>query len=158
IWMLELALKKDPKEGLFHYELGRIHWELKEDQDALKELKQASDLNAGLTDAHWIMGQMAVGRQDYSAAEKYFQKALASNSQHVPSLLGMATLKINSKDYVKAEDYLNQAISLSPKSAKARVALAQLQEQHLNKLDEALRTYKQIKQMAAKNQLDEAAP
>lgn len=126
IWMLELALKKDPKEGLFHYELGRIHWDLKEDADALKEFKQASDLSPGLTAAHAIMGQVALGRQDNSAAETYFQKALAVDSKNLPSLLGMATLKIGAKDYVKAADYLNRVIAVSPQNSKARLALEQI--------------------------------
>lgn len=154
-WMLELALKKAPSEGLFHYNLGRIHWELKEEFEAIKHLKMASELSPGLTDAHSVMGQISLQRQDLSQAEMYWQKALASNDKHVPTLLGLASLKMNAKDYARAEDYLNRVIAISPRSSKARLALAQVQEEHLKKLPEALQAYKQLKQLAAEKKLDE---
>jgi tetratricopeptide (TPR) repeat protein len=155
IWMLELALKKAPKEGLFHYELGRIHWEMGDDSEAIKSLKAASDLNPGLTEAHYIMGQLAMQRHDLEAADTLFQKALQSNSKHLGSLLGMADLKIRSKDFVKAESFLNQVVSLNPRSFKARMALAQVQEEHLKKFQEALTNYKEIKHLNAEKKLDQ---
>ncbi|MGZ3721874.1 MAG: tetratricopeptide repeat protein [Bdellovibrionales bacterium] len=156
IWMLELALKKAPKEGIFHYELGRIHWELGDDADAVKHLKQASELSPSLTQAHWVMGQLAVQRHDFNEAETLFQKALKIDSKHLPSILGMATLTINNKDFARAEGYLTQAVALNPRSSKARLALAQVQAEHLKKYQDALHTYKQIKQMNADKKLDES--
>lgn len=156
VWMLELALKKAPKEGLFHYELGRIHWELKADSEAIKHLKLASELNPTLTGAHWVLGQMAMQRQDYSEASKLLEKALVSDSGHGPSLLAMAQLKMLQKEWDRAETYLLHAIAVYPRSSKARLALAQVQESHLNKLGEALRTYKQLKQLVADHKLDES--
>ena len=155
-WMLELALKKSPSEGLFHYGLGRIHWELKEESEAIKHLKIASELSPSLTDAHFVMGQILSQRQDLAQAEHYWQKALMSNDKHLPSLLAMASLKMNAKDYAHAEEYLNRVITLSPHSSKARLALAQVQEEHLKKLPEALQAYKQLKQLAAEKKLDES--
>lgn len=155
IWMLELALKKDPKEGLFHYELGRIHWELKNDVEALKQLKMASEANPSLTGAHWLMGQMAMQRQELSDANRLFEKALSNNPQHWPSLMSMAQLKMMGKDWVQAENFLNRAISVNPRSSKARLALARVQEEFLKKTQEALVTYRQIKQLASDRKLDE---
>lgn len=155
IWMFELALKKAPKEGIFHYELGRIHWELGQDAAAVAEMKMASDLSPSLVEAHALMGQLALQRQEISEAERYFQKALSVNSKHLPSILGMASAKINSKDYVKAEEYLGQAVDLNPRASKPRLALAQVQEEHLKKYNDALATYRQIKQMSADRKLDE---
>jgi tetratricopeptide (TPR) repeat protein len=155
VWMLELALKKAPKEGIFHYELGRIHWELKEDAEAIKHMRLASELNPTLTGAHWVLGQLAMQRGDNAEAEKYLQKALSSDPEHAPSLLVMAQLKMNAKEWDRAETYLMRAISANPRSAKARLALAQVQEQHLRKFEEALRSYRQLKQLAAERKLDE---
>lgn len=155
IWMLELALKKDPKEGLFHYELGRIHWQIGNDSEAIAHLKQASELNPGLADAQFVMGQLSAQNQDISAAEHYFERALRSNAKHLPSLMALVALKVDGKDYVNAEEYLTRVIELNPRSSKARLALAQVQEEHLKKLQEALHNYKQLKQLSAEKKLDE---
>lgn len=156
VWMLELALKKAPKEGIFHYEIGRIQWELGEDQEAMKHLRQASEMNPTLTEAHFVMGQVAMRRHEYSDAESYFAKALHNDNKHLNSILGMATLTIAKKDFTRAESYLSQAVSLNPKSSKARMALAQVQGEHLKKYEEALHSYKQLKQLNADKKLDES--
>lgn len=155
IWMLELALKKAPKEGIFHYELGRIHWELGEDSDAVKHMKMASEMSANLTDAHFTMGQIALQRRDFAEAEGYFQKALKNDSNHMPSMLGMATIAIGKQDFVHAEEYLARVTRMNPRHSKALLALAQVQEDHLKKYQEALQTYKELKRMNADKKLDE---
>ena len=156
VWMLELALKKDPKEGLFHYELGRIHWELGNDSDAIKHLRLASELNPTLTSAHWVMGELALQNQEYSAAERYFQAALKNDDKHLPSLLSLASMKVNSKDYARAEEYLTRAIALEPHVSKTRLVLGEVQAEHLKKYEEALSTYKQLRQLNAEKKLDES--
>lgn len=156
VWMLELALKKSPSEGLFHYELGRIAWELGDDAQAKQRMKTASDLSPSLTEAHWVVGQLAVDAQDLREAEMRLRKALDSNSKHWPSIMSMAALKIKAKDWEAAEDYLGRGISLNPRSGKARLALAQLQEQQLKKVREAISGYKEMRQLTATKSLDDA--
>ena len=158
IWMLELALKKAPKEGIFHYELGRIHWELKNDRAAVASMKTASEMSPGLVEAHSVMGQLSLQREEFAEARKYFQKALLVNSKHYVSVLGMAAVEMGTKDYAKAEEYLARAVDLNPNASKPRLALAQIQEEHLKKFDEALSGYKRIRQMSADKKLDEAIP
>ena len=128
IWMLELALKKAPTEGLFHYQMGRMHWELEDDVAALKELKMASDMNPGLTDAHWVMGQIALQRGDTTEAERLLDKTLDNDSKHLPALMAMASIKSKAKDWPAAESYLSRALRSSPKNAKVRMAMNQVQE------------------------------
>lgn len=154
-WMLELALKKDPKQGMFHYEMGRIHWELGDDASALKSLKTASDLNPSLTEAHYIMGQMALQKGSNSEAETLLMKALNNDTRHWPTLMALAVLKSRTGDWSKAAEYLARAVEMNPRSSKARVALAQIQETHLKKPTEALRSYRELKQLAAARKLDE---
>lgn len=154
-WMLELALKKAPNEGLFHYQLGRLHWEQGEDALALKSLKTAADLNQSLTDAQWIIGQMALQRGDTSESERYLKKALSNNPQHWSALMSMAALKSRTKDWQDSADYLQKAISANPRSSKARVALAQLQEMQLKRLADALQSYRDLKRLNNDHKLDE---
>lgn len=154
-WMLELALKKAPNEGLFHYELGRLYWEQKDEAAAIKEMKLASDLNPALTDAHYIVGQMALRADDLSTARKMFAKALSNDSKHANALLASAQVEIKAKDYEKAEEMLGRAISANPRSLKARFAMAQVQELHLKKMQDALSSYRELKQLGAERKLDE---
>lgn len=128
IWMMELALKKAPNEGLFHYQMGRMHWEQEDDVSALKSLKLASEMNPSLTDAHWIMGQIELQRGHHAQAEQLLGKALANDSRHWPALMAMASLKSKEKDWDQAETYLSRALRVNPKDSKARQALNQVQE------------------------------
>lgn len=155
MWMLELALKKDPKQGIFHFEMGRIQWEQGDESAALKSLKTASELNPSLTEAHYIMGQMALQRGSNSEAESLLKKALDNDGNHWATLMALAVLKSRTGDWNKAAEYLARAVNQNPRSSRARVALAQIQETHLKRLPEALQSYKAIKQLASARKLDE---
>lgn len=155
VWMLELALKKAPNEGIFYYEMGRIHWELGNAPLAIKNFKEASDKNATLTEAHWVLGQVALNQRKNSDARMYLKRALESSPKHFPSLMSMAQLEINSKNWAQAEQLLTLAISINSFSTKARLALVKTQEDELKKFDEALSGYKEIKKLAAAKKLDE---
>jgi tetratricopeptide (TPR) repeat protein len=154
IWMMELALKKAPGEGILHYELGRIRWQMGDDILALKEMKQASDLNPSLTEAHWITGMVALNTDKLGDAETAFQKALATDRNHFPSVMALAEVKMRQKDWVHAASELNQAISINPRSTKARLVLAGMHETQLKQVQEALDAYKDLKRLSAANKLD----
>lgn len=154
IWMLELALKKAPKEGILQYQLGRVNWMMGNDIEALKYLKLASETNPSLIEAHWITGLVALNSDKFSEAESALNRALAMDSKHWPSLTTLAEVKIRTKDWEKAESLLSRAVSLNPQSTKARVALATVQEIGLKKAYEALGTYKELKRQSAQNKLD----
>lgn len=154
IWMLELAIKKAPKEGILHYQLGRIHWLQGNDIVALKNLKQASELNPSLTDAHFISGVVALNSDKLGEAESALKLALRNDSRHFPATMAMADLKMKAKDWEGAVSFLERAISLNSRSQKARVALATVQETQLKRLDAALSTYRDLKRLNASNKLD----
>lgn len=155
VWMLELALKKAPQEGLFHYQLGRIHWETGDEVNAIKELKTASDLSPALVEAHTLMGLLALQKQDFSGAESLFNKALKVNAGHWPATMGLASVRMKSGDWKGAEALLEKSVRSNPRSSKARLALAQVQELHLKKLTEALHSYRELKSLSTEQKLDE---
>jgi len=127
VWMMELALKKAPGEGLFHYQLGRMHWEMEDDTSALKHLKMASEMNPTLTDAHWVMGQIALQRGEMNQAQELLEKALNNEPTHFGALMAMASLKSKGKDLEGAEGYLARAVRSNPRHAPARKALSDIQ-------------------------------
>lgn len=154
-WLLELASKKAPQEGIFHYQMGRLAWENGEEALAIKELKAASELNPSLVEAHTLLGQLAYGKQDNSSAERLFQKALSADASHWPALMGLASVKMKTGDWKEAEALLEKSVKMNPASSKARLALAQIQETQLQKISAALQTYKDIKALSADRKLDD---
>ncbi len=145
-WMLELALKKSPNEGLFHYELGRVQWLQGLESEAKASLIKASDLNASLTQAHVFVAQLALVEKSYSRAEKYLRKALSAEPKNWAALMGMATVLTNKQDWVGAEDYLVRAVKAQPREFQSRWALAGLYEKQLNSPTQALASYKELEQ------------
>jgi len=157
-WMLELALKKAPKEGILHYQLGRLQWANGDEAQAVTSFKQASDLNESLIEAHSICGQIALERGELSDARRYINKALAQKSNHVESMQTLVALEVKAGDFAKAEDLMVKVVSAQPRNMQARLALAQIQEQHLRKLPEALSTYREIKELSLEQKLDASVP
>lgn len=154
IWMLELALKKAPSEGILQYELGRIYWQMGEDGLALKSLREAASQNSSLTEAHWVNGMLALHSDKLGEAEVSFEKALSARASHWPSLMALADVKIRAKDFSRAENLLQRALRFNERSLRARLALAHVQEAELKKFSEALESYKSIKRLNAENKLD----
>ncbi len=128
VWMIQLALKKAPKEGLFNYQLGRLHWEMEDDVAALQELEKAIELNPKLTDAQWIIGQIALKRGDHKKAERHLTMALEQNSKHAQALLAMASLRAKQKNWVDAESFLTRAQRVHPRDANIQAALNHVRE------------------------------
>lgn len=154
LWMLELGLKKAPREGILHYQLGRIRWQMGDDVLALQSLHEASNLNPSLTDAHWVDGMLALNAGKLGEAEVAFEKALANQSSHWLALMALAEVKLRGKDFSRAENLLQRALRFNDRSLRARLALAFVQEVELKKFREALGSYQDIKRLSAENKLD----
>lgn len=67
----------------------------------------------------FIMGGVALQKQDYEAAERHYELAarfpLRSANDHVAALVHVANISIRQGDYDKARAYLQQAESLKDK-------------------------------------------
>jgi hypothetical protein len=69
--------------------------------------------------------------------------------------MALATVKTKGKDWAAAELVLIKAIRANPRSLKARMALAEIQELQLKNLSSALQTYKETRQLVTSRKLDE---
>lgn len=156
-WMLELALKKSPQEGLFHYELGRVRWMNGDSNGARESLIKASELNETLTQAHVFVAQIALVDKNFSRAEKYLKKALIAEPRNWTALMGMSQVATSKQDWVAAEDYLQRAVKSDPRQFQSRWALANLYEKQLNNLSQAIDTYKDIEKRRLTQGLDDVA-
>lgn len=153
-WMSELAVKKAPNEGLTLYQLGRVQWAMGERMTALETLKKAVEKNSTLTDAHVLMGQIAMLDQKKSDAEKSFSLAYARDSKNLAALMGLAEVERLNKKWPESERYLREAISVAPKHLEARVKLAQGLESFKGDMSGALDEYREIQKLDRDKKLD----
>src|SRR5690606_12764514 len=58
LWMVELALKKSPEQGILSYQKGRIIWALEDYTQALELFETALDHDPKILDAHMMLGQI----------------------------------------------------------------------------------------------------
>jgi len=156
LWMIDLASKKAPNNGMMVYQAGRIHWKNGDRLSAKRSFEAAIKLASNLSEAHSILGQLALLDGNLSDAEKRFQKALQSDSRNQSSLLGLAEVKIKKKLYKEAIDLLGQAISNAPSSYQARVRQAYVFEVLDKNYPEALSAYRRIQTLDGNKRLDAA--
>ncbi|MGE0764273.1 MAG: tetratricopeptide repeat protein [Bdellovibrionales bacterium] len=154
MWMIELALKKTPQNGLLVYQQGRLQWLNGEQSTAQKTLKRAIEIDKRLVDAQLLLGQLALISSDNSEAGKRFQAALQVEPRHLPSLLGWAEVRIRAKDAKGANEALAQAIFNHPSSYRARLRQAQVLETLDKNFPEALAAYRRLKTLERERKLD----
>ncbi len=156
MWMIELALKKAPRSGLLTYQQGRLQWLSGDHSTAKKTLQKAIGMDRKLTDAHLLLGQMALVNNETKEAGQRFQAALAVEPRFLPALLGFAEVAIRSKDTKAAASTLAQAVLIHPQSTQARVRQAQVFETLEKNLPEALTAYRRLKTLERARKLDVA--
>ena len=157
-WMIDRALSSAPDQALFHYELARLMWATHDDSGVAAEMKLAAKLGPDLAEAHVFEGQSALRREDFALAKRELDRALAVEPKHHAALLALAEAQLKSNDFAGAEDALTRVIAVEPRHAVARLELARVQETHLKKFEEALRTLKDVRRLSAERKLDGAAP
>lgn len=155
LWMIELALKKAPASGLLTYQQGRIYWQTKDQNAALKSFQRATELDKRIADAQLILGQTALINGQVDEAIKRFDLCLEAESRAVPALLGLAEAKIKKNDSKGASEALSQAVFVQPTSYRARIRQAQVLETLEKKFPEALSAYKRIKTLDKEKKLDQ---
>lgn len=156
LWMAELALKKAPASGLLVFQQGRIHWLMRDQTTALKSFQRATELEPRLSDAHLVLGQMALVNGDLNEAGKRFQAAIAAESNYVPALLGLGEVRLKKNDIKGASEVLAQAVFSQPSSYRARLRHAQVLESYEKNFPEALNAYRRLRSLERERKLDAA--
>lgn len=144
IWMIDLAMKKSPKVGMFHYQKARIHWDLKEYGQAVQELKKATDYNDNLFDAHKFLGQIYLRDHNYSLAIRHFEKALSVNSKDYTSLVGAAESYLAAKKVPESVAKFDLTVGHYPKDLELRLRQAYILEFYDKNPTRALESYKKL--------------
>lgn len=117
--LLDAKIKKAPKDASLYYERGLVLLELEQVNDAILDLKKATDLDdskpeyfTALGDAHFMNGDVG---NSYSA----LQKALKLDANNLEALLKMGEISFYSKDYDRALETLSKVTSIDKNNRTA---------------------------------------
>lgn len=157
-WMIELALKKAPEDGILLFQRSRLNWSEKNYPLALKDLELAVKYNPSIPDAHVQMGQIQFTLGEMSSAIASFQKALSLDSSKEQAWYGLAEAKFNKKDYDGAYSDFQRSTRLNPKNGMAHFRMAQIQEIYFKNVPRSLEMYKTLNRDLALNRMDTKLP
>jgi arylsulfatase A-like enzyme/Tfp pilus assembly protein PilF len=117
-----------------------------DDEAAEQHLSEVLAQDSGMLDAHQMLGNIAVKRQDYDGAVDHFRNALELDSDHRASLFGLA-------DSYRRLGQLDDALlgfrrlqALSPHDSKAIVAMSDIYVEQ-NQLPAALNLFEEAERL-----------
>lgn len=149
-WMIDLALKKAPNEGLLNYHKARLLYADNEYDSAVRLFEKALKSRGDLIGARVFLGQIYYRDQDFNLAKKHFSKALEIDSSISSAWVGLAECELEDKNGEAALVALEKAIRFSPKNIDLKVREAFIYEQVLKDPVEALKVYRQIQRAGKK--------
>lgn len=154
MWMIELALKTAPKEGILLYHQARLQWTTGEFAASVENLKKALQYKPEIIDAHLLLAQVLYRDQDFKLAGRHFDAVLAAEPENLPALVGSAECRLKSGDNGLALQSLTKAVELAPQNLELRVRQATIAENLVKDFKLALNAYVKMKELAKRNKLD----
>jgi len=133
--LLRQLVKSAPDEPLFHWRLGSALSEMKKYQPAVREFRQALQLDPRNVAALGCLGRVYMELGKWSLAEKAIRARLAlkESPQHY---IFLANILLTKNQYHAAAEYCKKAIQLDPSFEEAFLNLG-LIYRHQNKIKDA---------------------
>ncbi len=136
--------RPDPKQKLhLHRQLMRAQGRVSagETQAAAGLLRSALEEDPDLLDAHQLLGSIELSAEDFAAAAGHFERALALDDRHKPSLFGLATAH---QRLGRTDDALlgfRRLLEVAGQDSKATLAIADVEVERgeLGAAEETLR-------------------
>lgn len=157
-WMVELALKKAPEDGIVLFQRGRLNWRQKNHDLAIKDLEESVRRNSSIPEAHLLLAQVQFTKNEMSKAQANFTKALSLDSRNPDALFGLGEIAFKRRKYDEAYSYHKRALSKDSRLALSYLRLAQIQEVHYKDLPESLQIYKDLQRRVSLNRVDGTLP
>lgn len=123
------AIKVDSGYAPAYNMLGLVYAELREDQRAEVNFRQAIERSPQFSEAHNNFGQFLCQRKRMKEARPHFETALANPLYASPekALSNAGACSLEQGDLAAAEMYFTRAIQRAPNHASARLGLAEVQ-------------------------------
>lgn len=157
-WMIELALKKAPEDGIVLFQRGRLNWLQKNHDLAIKDLEDSVKRNSSIPEAHLLLAQVQFTKNEMSKAQSNFAKALSLDPRNSDALFGLGEIAFKKRKYEEAYSFHKRALSKDSRLAVSYVRLAQIQEIHYKDLPESLQIYKDLQRRVSLNRVDGTLP
>jgi tetratricopeptide (TPR) repeat protein len=149
LWMIELALKKSPRQAILIYQKGRIFWGMGEFAQAAEVYNQALKENPRFVDAHIFLAQLYFRDQDFGRAAKHFATVMDLQPDNVMGTVGLAETRLQQGQAKVAVELYEKAVNQAPRQVSYRLKLAELYEVSMKDYSQALSTYRRIKSIMA---------
>jgi len=105
-WLSE-AVRIDPDFAEYHYDLALHHYRTGDLELAAKEAAQAAALNPTFPQHATLAGDVSLIREDWEAAESWFDRALEYEPSYSPALLGRARGEASQDRYASSRTFLD---------------------------------------------------
>jgi len=157
-WMINLALKKAPEDGIALFQRGRLYWNSDQKDLALEDLKEAAKRNPSISEAHLLLAQVYFTLDEPKKSKFHFEQVLSQNSQNSFALFGMGELHFKNQNYEEAYSFHKRALAVDSRLAISYLRLAQVQELHQKDYVSSLETYKDLQRRVSLNRVDGKLP
>ncbi len=129
LWMIDLALKKAPREALLVYQQGRVFWAMGEPEKAMENFQMALRLNPELVDAHLTLGLIFYRDQEQTHALRHLEKVLSVEPRNVSALMALGEIHYQRKNMELAQQHLARAARERRSDENLQKRLAQINEE-----------------------------
>jgi tetratricopeptide (TPR) repeat protein len=124
--LLEQAVRRDPDDAEVRRRLARLLADAGEIEAALPHAAAAAEGSSDEPEPWVRLAELQMARDDWSAAEKSLDRAVACDPRHVPALLARARLEQRRGRTEAAVAACHQALHADPDLTEGRLLLAQL--------------------------------
>lgn len=156
LWMADLAQKKaGGRSGLFSYQKGRVFFAMNEVSLAMKQVKQALDLDTKLADGHFFLGEIYQRDLEDKQATSELEAALSIAPSHYGALVHLGDLKLAQSAGDESVELFKRAIKSHPERLEAWVKLGDLYETVKKDPTLALETYRNLKTLVDRGSMHE---
>ncbi len=129
LWMIDLALKKAPRNSLLTYQMGRVQWAMGDYEKAMESYQQALRYDSDLMDAHLALGLIYFRDQDSAKANHHLSKVLESEPQNFAALVALGEIQLERGQREQAQELLARAARENSSDQKLRARLDKLNEE-----------------------------
>ena len=133
----EQLLSKDANSAPAHFLLGKIFLAQDRADEAVAELRKATELDPKLDVAYRLLVATYIGKGQLAEAAAQLEQELAKNPKNATALFTLGMVSSARKDYQKARELYEKLLTLQPDAALAMNNLAVLYAEQFNDLETA---------------------
>jgi tetratricopeptide (TPR) repeat protein len=95
LWMIDSAIQKTSSDAaIFHFQKGRVLWQMKKYETALNEVQASVRLNSHLLEAQLFLADVAYNDLDYRKAKEFYSVALGLDGQNERAQKGLSNSRV----------------------------------------------------------------